>query len=69
MLFRSFWTEFRALVQCGTRPGKELRTRLNHVRNYKMALDEVMTELSKPLRHTIPSPIQYESLTLEEVSP
>ena len=63
-----FWPEFRALVECGVRPGKELRTRLDHVSNYKAALDATMAELSKPLRHKFPPPIQYESLHLEEAT-
>jgi len=53
----TFWPEFRALVECGVRPSKELRTRLDHVSNYKAALDEAMAELSKPLRHKFPPPI------------
>ncbi len=62
-----FWNEFRALILCGTRPGQELRTRLDCVANYKAALDEALAELSKPLRHTIPPPVQYRSLDPEEV--
>jgi len=67
-----FWAEFRQLVECGTRPGKELRTRLDCVTNYKAALDEVMAELSKPLPHRfLPAVTHYESLdsaTLEEIT-
>lgn len=49
-----FHAEFRALVECGVRPGKELRTRLDCVDNYKAALDEVLEKLSEPLEHQFP---------------
>jgi hypothetical protein len=59
------------LVEEGHRPCKELRTRLNRVRNYKAALNEILAELSKPLRHKFPpadyrSPVSYESLRSED---
>jgi hypothetical protein len=55
------------LVEDGQRPYPTLRTRLNHVRNYKAALNEILAELSKPLEHKFPpadyqSPVSYESL-------
>jgi len=69
-----FWAEFRALMECGKRPGKELRTRLDHVANYKAALKEAMNELSKPLGYKYAtarsqSPAKYESLTPEDIVP
>jgi hypothetical protein len=68
-IHRKFWPEFRSLVEEGQRPGKELRTRLHCVTNYKAALDEIMAELSKPLEHKFPPPVtQYESLDLEEIA-
>jgi hypothetical protein len=57
-----FHGEFRALIECGVRPGKELRTRLECVSNYKAALDEAMAELSEPLDHQFPSSFRFESL-------
>jgi hypothetical protein len=63
-----FWPEFQQLIEEGKRPGKELRTRLDHVANYKAALDEVMTELSKPLPHKFPAVTCYESLDLEAIA-
>ena len=69
-----FWPAIRALVEEGQRPSKELRTRLNHVSNYKAALDDILTELSKPLKHMFPpadyrSPVSYESLRVEDIAP
>ena len=66
-----FWPEFRALMECGKRPGKELRTRLDCVANYKAALKEAMNELSKPLGYKYATarsqaPAKYESLTPED---
>lgn len=64
-----FWPEFRRLVEDGKHPGRELRTRLNRVTNYRAALDEVLAELSKPLEHKFPPPItRYESLDLEAIA-
>ncbi|MEN6367623.1 MAG: hypothetical protein ABFC88_12485 [Thermoguttaceae bacterium] len=60
-----FDDEFRALVEDGVRPGDELRKRIAHVSNYTAALDEAMTELSKPLDRLFPS-TTFESLDTEE---
>jgi hypothetical protein len=54
---RKFWPEIHALVEEGRRPCKELRTRLKCVANYKDALDEILTELSKPLDHKFSPPV------------
>lgn len=67
-----FWPEFRALMECGKRPGKELRTRLDHVANYKAALKEAMNELNRPLglkysKARSKAPTRYESLTPEDI--
>jgi hypothetical protein len=65
-----FHDEFRALVEDGIRPGKELRTRLDCVTNYKAALDEALVELSKGLDDQFPpsafESLDFESLDLEE---
>ena len=68
-----FWPEFRGLVEEGQRPGKELRTRLNRVANYKAALKDILAELSKGLDHKFPpadyqSPVSYESLAMPKTS-
>lgn len=49
-----FWPEFKALVLHGTRPSAELRLRLHAVVNYKAALDTVLAELSKQVKHKFP---------------
>ena len=36
-----FWPEFHGLVEEGQRPGKDLRTRLNRVTNYKAAFNDI----------------------------
>ena len=66
-----FWPEMHGLVEEGHRPCKELRTRLHRVSNYKAALNEILAELSKPLKHKFPpadyrSPVSYESLRSED---
>jgi len=66
--------EIRRLVEDGVRPCRTLVTRLNRVRNYKAALKEIMTELSKPLGHKFPpadyrSPVAYESLRSDDHEP
>ena len=78
-IHRKFWPAIRALVEEGRRPCKELRTRLHHVRNYQAALNEILAELSKPLKHQFPppdyqvpagyfdAPDHYESLKLAEI--
>jgi hypothetical protein len=58
-----FWSEMKALVFDGTRPSAELKTRLNHVVNYKAALDTILAELSKQVHFKFPPPVHhYESL-------
>jgi len=69
-----FWPEMHGLVEDGVRPCRTLVTRLNRVRNYKAALKEILTELSKPLGHKFPpadykSPMSYESLRSEDIEP
>jgi hypothetical protein len=39
-----FWPEFRAHVEEGVKPGKELQVQLDHVANYKAALREAIDE-------------------------
>ena len=73
-IHRKFWPAIHALVEEGRRPCNELRTRLNHVSNYKAALNEILAELSKPLKHKFPpadyrSPVSYESLRVEDIEP
>lgn len=60
-----FRAEFRALVEDGVRPGRELLIRLDCVNNYKAALDEAKAELSKPLGFVFP-PTTFQSLREEE---
>jgi hypothetical protein len=67
-----FWPEMHRLVEDGVRPCPTLVTRLNRVRNYKAALHEIMTDLSKPLGHKFPpadyqSPVSYESLRSDDI--
>ena len=65
-----FWPEFHGLLEEGKRPGKELRTRLKYVANFKAALNEGMDELSKPLGYVFAStqkPKRYESLKPEDI--
>jgi hypothetical protein len=69
-----FWPGFRAFVEEGVQPGKELQTRLDHVANYRAARREIIAELSKGLDHKFPpadyqSPVSYESLRYEEIEP
>ena len=78
-IHRKFWPAIRALVEEGRRPCKELRTRLHHVRNYQAALNEILAELSKPLKNQFPppdyqvpagyfdTPDHYESLKLADI--
>lgn len=58
-----FHAALRALVESGKRPGRELLTRLEHVDNYKAALNEMKAELSKPLGLRFP-PVHYKCLDL-----
>ena len=60
-----FHAEFRELIECGVRPSKELRIRLDNVTNYKAALNEAMVALCKPHRHQFP-PVIFQSLSIEE---
>ena len=55
-----FWREFRDLVFHSTRPGVELRTRLNCVSNYREALDAVLTILSQSTASIFP-PADYQA--------
>ena len=54
-----FWPEMKALVFDGTRPSRELKTRLNHVANYKEAFDRILAELSKQVPYKFPPPVQH----------
>ena len=49
-----YWPELRALVFDGTRPSKGLLRRLRRVAKYRRALDSILTELSKQVRHVFP---------------
>ena len=49
-----YWPEMRALVFDGTRPSKGLLRRLRRVAKYRRALDSILTELSKQVRHVFP---------------
>ena len=51
---QSQWEEIKALVFYGNRPSKELRRRLNHVDNYRAALQSILTELSRGFKHLFP---------------
>ena len=42
-----FWPEFRAMVELGQSPGKELWNRMNRVANFRAARSEIAAELSK----------------------
>jgi len=44
----------RALVFDGTRPSKELLRRLRNVGNYAAALQSILVELSKQVKHKFP---------------
>ena len=54
-----FWPEFKALVFDGTRPSDGLLVRLRSVVNYKTALDTVMAELSKQVKHKFPPKVKH----------
>ena len=47
---------FRALVFDGTRPNPGLLRRLHHVGNYAAALESILIELSKQVKHRFPPP-------------
>lgn len=59
-----FFGQMRALVEHGTRPGKELLTRLRRVKNYKACLDSLLAELSQPViqRHFPPAVDHFDSI-------
>ena len=48
------WPELRALVFNGTRPSKGVLRRLCRVAKYRRAIDSILTELSKQVRHVFP---------------
>jgi len=61
------WGEWSALVFQGIRPSKELIHRVHRVPNYIAALNSILVELSKNVKHKFPppdyrSPCSYESL-------
>lgn len=69
-IHRKFWPEFRAYIEKGLLPGKELQTRLDYVANYKAAEKEAMRAIGND--HTFPpadyqSPVPYESLLSEDI--
>ena len=51
---RNCWGEWRALVFDGARPRKELRRRLRNVGNHAAALQSILIELSKQVKHRFP---------------
>ncbi len=56
---RTFWPQMKALVFDGTRPSRTLLTRLRRVTNYKAALDTILAELSKQVKHRFPPPLRH----------
>lgn len=65
-----FWPEFRAFLEEGVQPGKELQTRLDYVANYKAARRDALKEMR--CDHTFPpddyrSPVPYESLLADGI--
>ncbi len=50
------WPEMRALVFDGARPSAELLRRLRNVGNYAGALQSILIELSKQVKHKFPPP-------------
>ena len=52
------WGEWSALVFQGIRPSNELIHRLHHVGNYAAALNSILIELSKQVKHIFP-PADY----------
>ena len=50
----TYWPEMRALVFDGARPSKELLRRLRNVGNYAAALQSILVELSKQVKHKFP---------------
>ena len=50
---RDTWAEWKALVFKGTRPARNWR-RLRNVGNYAAALQSILIELSKQVKHKFP---------------
>jgi hypothetical protein len=50
----TYWREMRALVFDGARPSKALLRRLRNVGNYAAALNSILIELSKQVKHKFP---------------
>ena len=50
----AYWPEMRALVFDGARPSSELRRRLRNVSKYAAALQSILIELSKNVKHKFP---------------
>jgi hypothetical protein len=76
-----FWPDFRAMVELGLLPSRELWTRMNRVANFRAARSEIVAELSKGIAHEFPPddyevpagydfdmPAEYESLTPKDAS-
>jgi hypothetical protein len=75
-----FWPEFRAMVELGQTPSKELWTRMNRMANYEAARSEIAAELSKdgcefppddyevPAGYDFDMPAERESLTPEDIA-
>ena len=59
-----FWPEFRAMVEEGQLPSKELWTRMNHVANYGAARDEIAGGVVQGLDHEFP-PDDYQVRRLD----
>ena len=69
-----FWPEIRAFAEEGVRASGEVMTCFRYMPNYKAALKDILTELSKGLEHKFPppdyqSPVPYESLLAEDIEP
>ena len=56
---QEFWPEFRAMVELGQTPSKELWRRMNRQSNYEAARSEIARELSKGTECQFP-PDDYE---------
>jgi len=61
-----FFGEFRALVEEGTPPSRELGRRLLCVENYKACLNSLLAELSQPViqKHFPPAVDHFESVEI-----
>ena len=62
------WGEWSALVFQGIRPSNELIHRLHHVGNYAAALNSILIELSKQVKHIFPPPDYKPSLRCRKAS-